>query len=99
MAAQMLHIAIRNLSSGDPAAVCARSAIDRLLRLFRNCFESPFNKVMALEPRTKAFIFFALFLAGASDLDEIGNHSIIISRKNISYRICFNRRPKVKGQT
>jgi hypothetical protein len=65
---KFLYVPIGDLDGGDAAAVCAGRAIDLLLDILGDAFQTPLLKVPPLQVKAQPEVFIALFFAQAAYL-------------------------------
>ena len=75
-AGQLRDVALDQLDFSDAAAFGALPAIDGVLDVVGGLAKLALDEGMRLDPFAEAQVFFALILAEAADLNEVGNHSI-----------------------
>ena len=80
--AKVLDIAVRYLGCGNPATVRAGCAINLIFHSLRDRLETPFYKIVPLQPGTETPVLFTVLLPVAFNLYEVCQHPSIISGIN-----------------
>jgi hypothetical protein len=67
----VLNISIRDLRGGDPAAICARRAINLIFHFLRDRLEASFHEIVPPEPSPESPVLVTLLFPVAFDLYEV----------------------------